>query len=98
MNNLSQILIGVLGRTTGIFLANGFAILNWIGRLLTGKIAKIVTYDKGQLTDGLTYSPGSKIKSYWMFIPKMNIISTNISQAIEGFRLVLLHSPSGSLD
>ena len=41
MANLPQILIGEFGRATGMSLAIRFEILNWVGSLLTGKIAKI---------------------------------------------------------
>ena len=51
-------MIGELGRTTGIS-KFGYDILSWVGRLLSGKIAKIVVYDKGRVIGGNSYdSPG----------------------------------------
>ena len=42
-----QVLIGGLGRATGMLLV-WFWILSWVCRVLSGKIAKIVVYDKGR--------------------------------------------------
>ena len=51
---MPQILIGELGRTTGMFYL-GFEFLSWVGRLLFGKIIKIVIYDQARVNGGSNY-------------------------------------------
>jgi len=46
--------IGELGRATGMFLFF-FKILSWVGRLLSGKIAKNVIYDQVRVNGGSNY-------------------------------------------
>ena len=56
--NLPQILIGELGRDSEMLLL-GFEILSWVGRLLSGKIAKIVIYDQVRVNCGSNHEyPG----------------------------------------
>ena len=56
MTDLSQILIGELGRNTEMFLAK---IPSLVGQLLSEKKTKIVIYDKARVNGGTNYDyPG----------------------------------------